>query len=215
LNNQNKKTLKDLHLTDRFLFDEAMEDLVIRENILKVILGKEAEKEQSRSDFLRSVKLDLFAIEDEDNDVNEEILQEKEAGLVRRSRYKQAQLDRSLLVIGEDLISDLIDSYMISIMPFDLFGSQKFRYICKMGCIDVPDLILEDGSTRIFINTYGKNNEDETPEFIELMHYINETREEAANKFQSPRVKDIHKRLERIRSNKEVEDRWMSHTQSK
>ena len=37
---QNKKTLKDLHLTERFLFAEAMEDPVISKNMLEIIVDK-------------------------------------------------------------------------------------------------------------------------------------------------------------------------------
>ncbi|MGL6199124.1 MAG: Rpn family recombination-promoting nuclease/putative transposase [Lachnospiraceae bacterium] len=220
---QNKKTLKDLHLTDRFLFAEAMEDLVISKNMLEIILEKdihllsriETEKELRSSEFLRSVRLDMFALDDEDNVINAEMQREKEGDLIRRSRFYQAMIDHSLLVPGENEFSDIKNTYMIMIMPFDLFGFQKFRYVFHLTCDNIPELKLDDGATRIFVNTYGNNKEDVAPEFIELMKYINETREEVANKCQSPRVREIHKRIERIRSNEEVGVRWMQEWEEK
>ncbi|MGL6197600.1 MAG: hypothetical protein ACRC3H_01575 [Lachnospiraceae bacterium] len=47
------------------------------------------------------------------------------------------------------------------------------------------------------------------------MQYINETREEVASRCQSSKVREIHKRLERIRSNEEVGVRWMQEWEEK
>ncbi|MGL6200715.1 MAG: Rpn family recombination-promoting nuclease/putative transposase [Lachnospiraceae bacterium] len=218
-----KKTMKDLHLTERFLFAEAMEDPVISKNILEIIMEKsihllsriETEKELRSSEFLRSVRLDMFALDDEDNVYNAEMQKVKEGDLVRRSRYYQAMIDHSLLIPGEKEFGDLNNSYMILIMPFDLFGSGKFVSVYQMTCINDSNRNLEDGATRIFVNTYGKNKEDVTPEFIELMQYINETREEVASRCKSPRVREIHKHLERIRSNEEVGVRWLQEWEEK
>jgi len=110
LSYQNKKTLKDLHLTERFLFAEAMEDPVISENMLEIIMEKnihlhsriETEKELRSSEFLRSVRLDMFTMDDEDNVYNTEMQREKEGDLIRRSRFYQALIDHSLLVPGEN-----------------------------------------------------------------------------------------------------------------
>ncbi|MGL6197599.1 MAG: hypothetical protein ACRC3H_01570 [Lachnospiraceae bacterium] len=112
---KNKKLLKDLHLTERFLFAEAMEDPVIGKNMLEIIMEKsinllsriETEKELRSSEFLRSVRLDMFALDDEDNVYNAEMQKVKEGDLVRRSRYYQSMIDHSLLIPGESVHQNL------------------------------------------------------------------------------------------------------------
>ena len=50
------------------------------------------------------------------------------------------------------------------IMPFDLFGLGKYVYTFEEVCREYPELSLNDGAKRIFINTHGKNTEDVSPE---------------------------------------------------
>ena len=57
------------------------------------------------------------------------------------------------------------------IMPFDLFGYGLYRYTFQMKCEEVPELKLDDGATRIFLNTRGKHPELVSPELIELLKY--------------------------------------------
>ena len=73
--------------------------------------------------------------------------------LPRRSRYYQAHLDVTLLEIGETDFNVLNDSYMILIVPFDLFGKGKYKYTFRMQCEEDSSLGLNDGAVRIFLNT--------------------------------------------------------------
>ena len=66
------KTLQDLNLMDRFLFAEAMEDEIVSRNFLEIIFNGqvpllshvETEKELRTSPLLRSVRLDVFFMDD-------------------------------------------------------------------------------------------------------------------------------------------------------
>ena len=58
----------------------------------------------------------------------------------------------------------------------------------------MPELRLDDGARRIFINTKGKNPEGFTEEFLELMEYINHTTDGVAEKVKSEKIKKIHDR---------------------
>ena len=57
---------------------------------------------------------------------------------------------------------------IVLIMPFDLFGYGLYRYTFHMRCEEVPELKLNDGATRIFLNTRGKHPELVSLELIEL-----------------------------------------------
>ena len=65
--------LSELTLLDRFLFDEVMENEQIHQLILEIILGKdialltraETEKELRTSPLLRSIRMDVFSMDEE------------------------------------------------------------------------------------------------------------------------------------------------------
>jgi hypothetical protein len=44
---------------------------------------------------------------------------------------------------------------VVMITPFDLFGYGLYRYTFQMKCEEIPELKLDDGATRIFLNTRG------------------------------------------------------------
>lgn len=59
-------------------------------------------------------------------------------------------IDHSLLVPGENEFSDIKNTYMI--MPFDLFGYKKFRYVFHLTCDSILELKLDDGVEQIRSN---------------------------------------------------------------
>jgi hypothetical protein len=77
---KNMKLLQELDLLDRFLFAVAMEDPIIQKNILEILLEKqinllqgiETEKEFRISPLLRSIRVDVYSKDDENNVYNEE-----------------------------------------------------------------------------------------------------------------------------------------------
>lgn len=78
---QNMIPLKDLNLTNRFLFDEVMEDPETHRDVLSIILGKEisilkvnqTEKEGRLSPTIRSIRMDVFSMDEEETIYNTEI----------------------------------------------------------------------------------------------------------------------------------------------
>ena len=57
---------------------------------------------------------------------------------------------------------------VVMITPFDLFGYGLYRYTFQMKCEEIPELKLDDGATRIFLNTRGEHPELVPSELIEL-----------------------------------------------
>ena len=58
---------------------------------------------------------------------------------------------------------------------------------------------LEDGATRIFINTRGTNRQEFSQEFLDFMEYITATTDEIADGTKSPRIKLIHEKVRKIK----------------
>ena len=212
-----KKTLKDLTLLDRFLFAEAMEDPENMRTVLEIILGKEvvlkylpqAEKEKRTSPYYRFVKLDVWAQDMQDAVYDTEVQGEDTGNLPKRSRYYQSMIDSKLMEPGEIDFNKLNQVFIIVIAPFDLFGQKRYKYTFKMSCEEVPGLQLEDGAVRIFLNTRGENPEEVSPELVELLRYIEHTDKETGQNCKSERVRQMHKRIEVIKSSEEVSVRYM------
>lgn len=87
--------LKDLNLTDRFLFDEVMEDPQVQQDALSIVFGREipllekneTEKEFRISPIVRSIRMDVFSVDKEHTVYNTEMQQQRKTDLAKRSRY--------------------------------------------------------------------------------------------------------------------------------
>ncbi len=99
----------------------------------------------------------IVSFDADGNVYDSEMQGEQKPDLPKRSRYYQALLDTGLLEPGIPNYNVLNDSFIIFIMPFDLLGYGKYRYTFTSKCMEVPDLHLPDGATRIFLNTRGKS----------------------------------------------------------
>lgn len=209
--------LKDLNLTNRFLFDEVMEDARTQQEVLSIILGKEipllshneTEKEFRLSPLIRSIRMDLFSVDETQTVYSTEMQDAQKTDLAKRSRYYQALMDTSLLEPGIPNYNRLNNSYFIMIMTFDLFGYQKYQYTFLPRCEEVPECTLPDGAVRIFLNTKGKNDREVSLELAEFLHYLENTTDDAANQASSDRIRTIHSRVQKIKANEEIGVKYM------
>ena len=207
----------DLNLTDRFLFDEVMEDPQTHQDALSIIFGhpvpllgkNETEKELRVSPNVRSVRMDVFSMDEEKSIYNTEMQKKKQSDLAKRSRYYQSMIDTSLLEPGIPDYNVLNKSYIIIITPFDLFGYGLYCYTFHTCCKERPDCILDDGATRIFLNTHGTNDSEVTKELVDFLHYLEHTTEQAAINSGSDRIKRIHNRVCKVKSNEEIGVKYM------
>ena len=95
------------------------------------------------------------------------------------------------------------------ITPFDLFGYGLYRYTFQMRCEEVPELKLDDGATRIFLNTRGKHPELVSHELIELLKYMEHSTEEVSEQCKSERIQKMHRRVCRIKASEKTEVKYM------
>lgn len=217
---KNKKSLQDLTLLDRFLFAEVMEDPKTFENILSIILGEDisikgrpqSEHESRTSPLKRQVRLDVWADDETDAVYNVEAQKENTKNLPHRSRFYQALIDSKLLDPGEVDFSNMKDCYSIIIAPFDLFGRGLYQYTFQMTCAETGQP-LEDGATRIFLNTHGKNSEDISPELKELLYYMEHTTEEIS--CSTSRLQQIKNHVNIVKSSEEIGVKYMQEWEEK
>ena len=214
---QNIVPLKDLNLTDRFLFDEVLEDRGTYQDVLSIIFGREiplldqpqTEKEFRVSPLIHSVRMDVFAMSEEQSIYNTEMQNTRKTDLAKRSRYYQSLIDTSLLEPGIPNYNILNQSYVIMIMTFDLFGYGKYVYTFENKCKEVPECSLGDGTAKIFLNTKGENADEVPDELIEFLDYVEHSTAETAGKVKSERVRRVHDRVCRVKLSEEVGVKYM------
>lgn len=206
-----RKSLEELTLMDRFLFDEAMEnpenmkillDIILEEDIVLKHLPQ-TEKELRKSNELRSARIDVWAMDMDDSVYDTEVQKKDTGNLPKRSRYYQGMLDTKMLHPGETDYNVLGKVYIIIIMPFDLFGQGKYMYTFHNECSEVPGLRLEDGATRIFLNTRGKNDNEVSQKLVQLLHFMEYTNVVDETGLDD-RIKQLRNNIKSLQQNAEV-----------
>jgi predicted transposase/invertase (TIGR01784 family) len=211
-----RKPLTELTLLDRFLFAETMENPENMNIVLDIILDNElqlrgkpqTEKELRRSSVYRYAKLDVWAEDMDDTLYDTEVQRENTYNLPKRFRYYQGLIDSQLLKPGENDFNKLNRLYQIMIMPFDLFGYEKYCYTFENQCLEVPGLEIKDDVTWIFLNTHGKNDDEVSPELVQLLHYFEHTND-ADGSVQDERILELQKNVKSVQENAEVGVRYM------
>ena len=138
-----------------------------------------------------------------------EARKENTHNLPKRSRLYQGIIDSKLLPPGVVDFNLLNEVLIVLIMPFDLFGYGLYRYTFQMKCEEVPELKLDDGATRIFLNTRGKHPELVSPELIELLKYMEHSTDEISEACESKRIQEMHRRVCQIRASEKTEVKYM------
>ena len=218
------KKLQELTLFDKFLFDETMDIPEAHEAVLQIIFGDDnlklltpaqTEKEIRTAPWLRSIRLDVYAIDQEKRIYNTEAQKAEKKDLVKRSRFYQSLIDSSLLEPGEISFNQMNDTCIIMITPFDLFGEERYQYTFRSRCDENPALLMEDGAIRIFLNSHGKNPEEVSPELIELLKYMESTDAVLAENSANEKLKKIHKHVSQIKASEEIGVKYMQKWEEK
>ena len=115
-------------------------------------------------------------------------------------------------VVDFKLLNEVL---IVLIMPFDLFGYGLYRYTFHMRCEEVPELKLNDGATRIFLNTRGKHPELVSPELIELLKYMEHSTDEVLEVCKSERIQKMHRRICQIKASEKTEVKYMQSWEEK
>lgn len=169
-----------LTLSNNFMFRLVMEKQELCKKLIECILGinikslSYVEHEKSFEANLQSkgIRLDLFVI-DEDGvayDIEMQMDNSYKQFLGRRTRYYVSLMDNKALKKG-DKYSRLRKSYVIFICTFDPFDRGLAKYTFNAICNEDHSLVLDDGVTRVFINTEGDRHRI-SRELVSLIDYI-------------------------------------------
>ena len=188
---------------------EAALQIIFNNANIKLLSQTQTEKELRTAPWLRSVRLDVFSLDQDKNIYDTEMQAGYRNDLIKRSRYYQGLIDSSLLEPGVVSFNELTSVYIIIITPFDLFGEGKYCYTFRPYCEENKELLLRDGSTRVFLNTKGNNDAEVSQELIDFLHYIENTDGEFAARTGSERIKKIHACVKQVKSSEEMGVKYM------
>lgn len=210
-----KHRLKELTIKDNFMFGAVMMDEENCKGLLERVLEIPIERvEVSREKSTvyhpeyKGVRLDVYAKDEYQSHYNVEMQVERKAALGKRSRYYQSQMDRELLLSGEDY-SEIPNTYVIFICDFDPFGEGKYRYVFEMQCKESKQTNLEDGRTILFLNTHGKNESEVPKELVTFLRYVKADLAESEEAFDDPYVEQLQKFIRKGKRSREMEERFM------
>ena len=212
------KTLNELTLLDKFLFDEVMDIPEAHEAALRIILGDEnlrlltpsqTEKELRTAPWLRSIRLDVYSVDENLRIYNTEAQKTRKPDLPRRSRFYQSVMDSSLLKSGDESFNLLNDTFNIIITPFDLFGEGRYCYTFHARCDENPSLVLEDGATRIFLNTRGTNRNEVSEELIQFLEYMEQSTLNVNIPDTNGNLIKIHNHVRQVKASEEIGVKFM------
>lgn len=175
------KPWEELTIRDDYMFKLIMSRKRICKQMLERILHIEIESlsyvETEKSIIPayqnKGVRLDVYVKDNKETVYNIEMqMRSLEGdGLSKRTRYYQAILDTDLLAAGASY-GVLNRTFIIFICPFDPFGAGRHIYTFRNLCIEDRTLELDDGATRIFLNTKG-SRDDVDDSVRAFLNYVN------------------------------------------
>ncbi|MDE6699545.1 MAG: Rpn family recombination-promoting nuclease/putative transposase [Acetatifactor sp.] len=171
-----------LNLSDFALFLSVMKVKEAYADVLSIIMDeselrlKEVKVEQVvlNKSGKRAIRLDAWALDWENRQFNMEMQNDTSGDDVRkRSRFYQSMIDTPVLKAGKETrYRNLPSTVIIFITRDDIFGKNLAMYTFSERCEEVPDLPLEDGTTKIFVNMASLNGR---PDLVSLLQYMKHT----------------------------------------
>ena len=210
-----KKQLKELTLKDNFMFGAVMMEEENCKRFLELALGFPIERvEVSKEKSIvyhpeyKGVRLDVYGKNEHNTRYNVEMQVAKKAELGKRVRYYHGQIDMELLLSGSDY-TELPEVYVIFICDFDPFGKKKYRYTFTKQCEEEPGAQLQEGCKSIFLSTRGENDREVPGELVSFLNFVKADLSESETDFKDDFVEKLQNTIRRIKSNREMEERFM------
>lgn len=202
-----------INLSDFALFMSVMKVKEAYENVLSIILDepdlklKEVKAEQVvlNKSGKRAIRLDAWALDVRDRQFDMEMQNESSGAEIRRcSRFYQSMIDTPILKSGKRTrYRNLPSTAIIFITQDDIFDRDLAMYTFTERCEEVPDLALEDGTSKIFLNMTSRNGRSE---LIRLLQYMkNTTLDNSDIIVKDERILDLDRIVGEIRQSEEWE----------
>lgn len=203
-----------LNLSDFALFLSVMKMKEAYESVLSIILDeadlrlKEVKVEQVvlNKSGKRAIRLDAWAVDLQDRQFDMEMQNDSNGDDIRkRSRFYQGLLDSPVLKSGKETRYKYLPStVIIFITQDDIFGRDLARYTFSEQCEELPDLSLDDGTSKIFLNMASFNGRKE---LVSLLQYMKNTRLDNPDIIvKDERICKLDKIVGEVRESEEWED---------
>ena len=180
---------------------------------VRVVLGMPIKKVRIRTEAAllvnqdyQGVRLDVYADDYEESVYDVEIQTTHKRNLPKRSRLYLGQMDMAFLEPGADF-NELPKSFVIFICTYDPFGYGRYRYTYNTRRRETGKELVDE-TYKIFLNTKGKNAEEEPLELVRFLKYV-EDASQAAEQMNDSLIQRIETRIADIKQNREMEVRYM------
>lgn len=211
----NTKTIKvnweEIGISNDFLFGKIMRNPELCKELLQRILPDveidhveypELQKEIKPDVDARSVRLDVYVRDGNGAVYDVEIQAINTRELPKRSRYYQCMIDLELLDKGQSY-SKLNRSFVIFICLADIFGKGRHIYTFENTCREDQNLLLGDGTTKIFLNA-GSEMDDVSKELRAFLDYV------AGKWTDDPYVKKLDDAVKEAKKNRNWRHEYMT-----
>ena len=202
-----------LNLSDFALFLSVMKVKEAYEDVLSIVLDepdlmlREIKVEQVvlNKSGKRAIRLDAWTKDTKERQFDMEMQNDSKGDdLRRRARFYQGLIDTPILKSGKETRYRYLPStVIIFITPDDIFGKNLAKYTFSEWCEEIPDLPLEDGTKKIFLNMTSKNGR---PELVSLLQYMRDTTLENPDiTVKDKRIIDLDRIVEEVKQSEEWE----------
>ncbi len=207
------KRWEDLDITDDFIFTRVMRNKRLCRTLLEMILKVKVGKIKFLTSHhaiqidpnAKGIIMDVY-LKDEKRVINVEMQTSNKGDLSHRARYYQAAADIDTTPKGSEY-QDLKQNYVIFICTFDPFHKGKPFYTFQNLCLEHGEPIyLDDGTTKIFLNTNSKDLGNLDLELRLFYDYVK------GNNAQSDFTQELDSSISRLKEEKEERKMYLTYT---
>ena len=202
---------EELSISNDFLFGKVMQNPELCKELLQRILSDldidhveypELQKTIKEDFDAKGVRLDAYVNDGKGTVYDIEMQAVTSKYLPKRTRYYQSMIDLQLVDKGQDY-DTLNNSYIIFICLSDLFGKNRYMYTFENVCEEDSEVILNDGSKKVFLNADGKNGAV-SEELKAFLDYV------AGRPSEDTFVKKLKRAVEKAKKNREWRHEYMT-----
>ena len=214
------KPFQELNLVDGFLFGASTENPEDAEYIAKLIIERATGKKVREVTVTQEkpllgidvgyhgIRMDLYVTEyEKERVVKVYDIEPNRYGITelpRRSRFSQALTDAKLLKSGENY-NDIPEYLSIWILTKDPFGKNQMLY-CVKNCVEgYPDIVYNDGVTKLFLYVGGEIEGNEA--LKDLLRYFGKSDK---HNVVDRDIEKLHTIVEKVKHNRKVGEQYMT-----
>lgn len=202
---------EEIGLSNDFIFGKVMSDPELCKELLERILPgieidhieyPELQKPMKEDVDARSVRLDVYVKDGKNTVYDIEMQKVNTRELPKRSRYYQGMMDLQLIDTGQPY-KKLNRSYVIFICLEDIFGKNRHIYTFENICREDPEVKLQDGAIKIFLNAKSNLN-DVSSELRAFLDYL------GGKKSEDKYVQKLEKAVKEAKRNRKWRHEYMT-----